>query len=265
MAEKTKKRWGLRVALILMALGLVLFIIGCIWVKNTDMIKYQNLTDINESYNAADIDRIELDMSVGDVRILQSEDDEIHINGKIPEAMKITTENNTFKLYYDKQKQSGFHIVYVDSDFITFLGSDNIKFSVSLPEKIYEQLNVSFGVGNLEVKDISCKNAELDFGIGDINGENICVKDRVNVKMGIGELELNKCLLGKSKFDLGIGDVDFSGYLGGDTDISCGIGSADFKLQNSENNKYNINKDMGISDFDISYGNDLGLDKNMLK
>lgn len=233
MGDKFKRNFP--VAGILIIIGLIIFAAGFIWAKNTDMEKYYDVRNIDETYAGADIKSVELELAVGELEVILSGDNDIHIKGEnVPEYIYFEADKNEFRVKSrDKIKltdlgnpfESGFSI-----------GSPDFTLTVELPDKLYKDLSLDMGAGNASISRISCEEAEFDLGVGDLNVKSFTAQKEISVECGTGNVSFTECSLSNADFDCGVGNVEFSGSLTGETSIDCGVGDVDFALSDSEEN-----------------------------
>ncbi len=125
---------------------------------------------------------------------------------------------------------------------------------ITVPERDYDQMHISLGMtdGNT-IDSISCKDMELDCGVGDIELQDIHIAGEFDVDggtgdmfltdvsvdgectmdLGVGTLEAeNLVVKGKSDFDFGTGDCTISDSRIGKLELDCGVG--DVKILSTE-------------------------------
>ncbi len=247
---------GLSIAsLAVLVFGVVLLVIGIIYYNNTDMSKYYKLTDVDRNVDAGSINDVKISCPAGKLTIGRSSDSQIHISGSAPEELVISTDG---KLDIKVDSDFGFDLGLVSWDKSGFGSCD---LTVLLPDKTYETFKLEGGAGEVVVEDLSCKDADIDFGAGELNIKGINVKNELTLDGGVGDINITDAYTGGLDFDCGVGEVDFAGRVEGDIDIDCGVGSCNVSLANPRSDfgsggKYSIKTDSGVGRIKITYGND---------
>jgi hypothetical protein len=271
--QPVKKSSGGNAAwIICLILGAILFLTGLILYYNTDNSKYLDLKDYNETFDASDVTKLDLDISLADLTITQSDDNDIHINATdVPEEFTADVSNSTFSTRFNKKR--GFYL-----NLFSFIGKANINPSVEikLPEKQYqsfildmgagdatiEEINcgnfkMECGAGKVECKNIYCTSGDIDCGAGEVIINNIKCKEPLMVDGGAGEVRISGTI-GGIDLDQGVGEFVFTGTINGDIDADGGVGELKFNLTNpasdfGENGKYSIDIDSGIGSSSVNY------------
>jgi len=171
-----------------------------------------------------DINEIELDAHVGNVKFSQSQDDSIHIYVKVSESdgwsffksssneAKLTIENN------------GKHIkVSLNND------EYNEDWKIEIPSFVH--VNADLGVGEIIIEGMS-SNLSVDVGVGNVQ-INSTANDYaiVNVQTGVGDAVINSHT-GQQEEDRSLvsKQVNWSGKGKYTIDVEVGVGDASIKL-----------------------------------
>lgn len=162
------------------------------------------------------------------------------------DAVTVTCEN-IVKDDFDCEIENGeLDIEYDKEGFIVGFGSvDAGEITVTLPEKVYEEITVDQGVGEFTATDISCDVFKLECGVGDSNLINVTAKS-IDIDMGVGECEIRESALTNCRIEGGVGDftINNSDILSG-CSIDGGVGEININL-NSDN--YKVIADSGLGD-----------------
>lgn len=263
------KRRRISPSLISLFVGVVILIVGIVLVCIMDMDKYYKKVSISNDFESTNISNIDIDYGAGMLTFEKSSDDKIHVEGEaIPENVGIECDGDTFKITSNHFNWKNFWT------FFRFGDSSYYSLTVYLPEKTYSDVKVNIGAGETNISDLSCKNADLDLGAGQVTFNNLKISEEADFNCGAGQITFNSCLIGEGDFDCGVGQIEYNGIITGDTDVNCGVGECDFNLQGDESN-YRLTGDMssstdskdavkikvskGIGDVKFSYNNDFGL------
>ena len=285
-----KPNYFFRVSLIMLIVGVLLLIAGYAWHANADMSKYYKTIEVNETYDGANVSGIEIDYSDCVVKLAKSNDDIIHITGKVPDDVEISCD----KKLVIKQKTklwSFFRLHFWDDDKL------DTSLEILLPEKEYGHINIDGGAGESEMRDIQCDSVKIDVGAGEISFNNVKVKHAIDIDGGAGEVDIKNAqceklmvdmgagelkvkdskLSGKMTVDGGAGEIEVINTNTGGLDIECGVGEftysgrveGDIKVDGGDGEctldlenpssdfgkgkKYALDIDAGVGDVTVNY------------
>jgi hypothetical protein len=273
--QPEKKHSGVSsAAIICLILGAIIFFTGLILYYNTDTDKYLKLKDYNETFNASDVTKLDLDIHWAKLNITQSSDNNIHVKATdVPEEFSADIKSSTFSTTFGERR--GFR-----KSLYTFLDRsysfDDAVVEIQLPEKQYQSFYLDIGAGDtaltdidcdifelncgagkLECNNINCTSGDIDCGAGEVIINNIKCKNKLIVDGGTGKINIDGTL-GGIDLDQGVGEFLFTGTINGDIDADGGVGEMRFDLTNpssdfGKNGKYSIDIDTGIGSSSVSY------------
>ena len=208
----------------LLAVGIVVGILqGILILIGIISGSYGKTIDTSQSFEAKQVRNIRIESSVGDIRVFETDGDEILI-----EAKKVTErftcelgENNTIEIRNKNTRTFIFNL---------FRHSPSIY--------IYIPKDVKLDVVNMEL------------GVGDLRMEHLTASE-LNVDNGEGDIRLTGCEIFSTEFDLGIGDIRMEDFRMGDIEAESGIGDIRLEL-NGDIDDYEIEIDNGIGDNEIN-------------
>ena len=119
--------------------------------------------------------------------------------------------------------------------------------TIGIPDGMsFETMDFDIGASSLEIdsSNFSCNTLKMDVGAGDMDAEYLNVTDRMDLTLGVGNVDISDGSFGEMRLDCGLGVLNLSGSVGGDVTAHCGMGELDLELRGDE-------KDY---DFDISCG-----------
>lgn len=274
--EKKKSGWSWA-WLYMIIIGFIMVIVGAVMLNYTDLDKYSKVKDYHEVFSAEGIKSLDLDIGWGDLKFVESPDDNIYIDCEnVSEKFSAKSENGT--LIVDKGKGGWFRFG-VDWD-LSFFGKKTRRctVTVALPKQEFEHVVLDIGAGTTDIADLTCGRLDVDCGAGEVRFSNIscesadidCGAGRVTVSGmdcqgrliidgGAGEIGIYDSILGGIDLDQGVGEFNFTGTINGDIDADGGVGEMSFRLTNPESDfsggKYRINIDTGIGKSHVSYNN----------
>lgn len=199
-------------SLILIILGGGLLIAGALsggWeqLKNTDLTsgkEYQEKTiDYDEAFN-----KIEIDAQSYPVKILKSNDANIHVRYRTDEnnVIKIGNDRDTLKITekYDTKKSVNIDLgIWYD-----IFGINNEKnIYIYLPEKEYESIKLKADAGDVEIDGLKIKNLTAELKAGSFEIKNMLIESG-EIKCEVGEVEIDNSTLNNSNIYASVGSID---------------------------------------------------------
>ena len=269
-----KKSGGNWVWITFLLVGVVLLVVGIILFNNTDFKRHGKIKDFSESYSAADVKRLDLDIGWADLTVSKSNDDKIYVEAKnVPEGFTADVKGDTFSTDFDNEK---IHFGMLP----TWLKNEDYEtvVDIKLPEKEYESFVLDLGAGETSVsgfscgkfriecgagevtfEDIECETGSFDCGAGEVNIKGINCEDKLYINGGAGEVNISSAVLGGIEADQGVGELNFTGTINGDIDIDGGVGEIIVNLTNPESDfvgsgsKYKLDIDTGVGSKTVNY------------
>ena len=271
LINERKRAWN-KVAIGLIALGLVTFVGGAIFngiagdkYKEETVDVSQTLEEIDD-FDGEGIKNIDIDIGAGRAVFVASDDGDVHIEGSnVPADHKFEVNGDTLKIELVKDWNG------------SVLGWDNnlMEVTVRIPAKEYSRVDLDAGAGDIQLYDISCetaqikvgagsavindlkckKGAKMDSGAGEITVYDIHTDDRLELTVGVGSMDIDNAYVAGLKTDIGVGELDFNGIVNGDIDAKCGVGNCTIDLENTKSDleKYKVRTDCGLGNLEINY------------
>lgn len=205
-----------------------------------------------ENQTLSDITSLKIDMDMGDVTIIEGNDDDIRISNMVKD--QYTLDVNGSKAELKLNTRSGFSIFNFGTDY-----SQDIV--VTIPEGYkFENLEIKNSMGNIDLEDLQVDSMTLVANMGDIDGENLKTNE-LFVENDMGKIQLEGIFLNETEITNSMGDIDvivnddISNY---DYEADCSLGTVyiNGKKGNSSqsvrsNNKITIKDSMGDISLDF--------------
>ncbi|MBQ1230621.1 MAG: DUF4097 family beta strand repeat protein [Clostridia bacterium] len=164
------------------------------------------------------------------------------------DALKIVTNDPSITAVLEKGKLTLQEPKRKTSFWGIQIGSVNSKvgeLTLTLPEVLFEELELSAGVGEVQIDVLAAKKAKLDLGVGDVIINKLSVTESGEIDCGVGDLMVKSGALHGLSMDIGIGETKISAVLTGKTEIDLGIGNAEFTVRGSSED-YTVTVEKGI-------------------
>lgn len=199
-------------------------------------LKGSNPTNAEEYYELENLERLEFDLSLCDLKIQTHEKDFIILEAEnTGTTFQSSADNDTLYLE-DKRKAP-----------VTGRNMNNaLRLTLYLPENAREDINIIIGAGKLTADCLNAEHITIETGvselkIGTLQGEDIAIST--------GTCDWKVDFLSASEqcsIDVGVGDITLKKYEGANLNLNCGAG--DIKITavgKKQDYNYDLNCFMG--------------------
>ena len=192
---------------------------------------------IDENQEVEEFSKMKLDISASNLTIKLEGNSYKVETYQIPKNTKIESKDGILEIKSNKK-----------------LNKSDSKSSITiyLPEDVeLEEADIQVGAGIVDVTGLIAKNVEFSFGAGNVNMQNITVKNNAKIECGAGQAIIKNSELANANIEAGVGKLVYSGDLTGNTQIDCGVGDVELELT-GDAEKYAIHTEKGIGDIKIN-------------
>lgn len=192
---------------------------------------------IDENQEVEEFSKMKLDISASNLTIKLEGNSYKVETYQIPKNTKIESKDGILEIKNNKK-----------------LNKSDSKSSITiyLPEGVeLEEADIQIGAGIVDVTGLIAKNVEFNFGAGNVNMQNITVKNNAKIECGAGQAIIKNSELANANIEAGVGKLVYSGDLTGNTQIDCGVGDVELELT-GDAEKYAIHTEKGIGDIKIN-------------
>lgn len=123
-----------------------------------------------------------------------------------------------------------------------------------LEDKLFNNVDISSGIGNVLIDNISSNKFEMELGMGRVAIDNLVVNKKTDIDTGVGEFVINDGIINNFDLDMGVGNVFINSNVIGKSDIDAGIGNLELGLIGSIND-YKIDVTSGVGNILIDNKN----------
>lgn len=214
------------------------------------------LKDINKDFKIDNVKKLKISISTANINVNLGDNDTLNINGKLygGEENLVVRENGSDLSIEDKEfNDLSNKDINLDMSIFKNENNDdfeNNKVNITIPKKYKENLNLTFGVGDIKLKDIDVKNLELQTGAGNIGINNI-VFSSLDYNAGAGNLDMDldkKC--GDMNIKGGVGNIKIKlAEVGGNLDLQGGVGNTNISIP--KNSPVRINASNGLGQVNV--------------
>ncbi len=194
--------------------------------------------------------------SAGEVRNLELEVDAAEIvftEGTDSENIYVELENGFAKYYSCSLEGDTLKIEY-DISNISYINGEAAGITIEMPKgMIFDELNLEIGAASVtfELTDVVCNLLMMDVGAGSVWAEGFEVKDKMEVDVGIGDVEIAGGTYEDVNLDCGMGSLSMAGKLNGNLEAYCGVGEIDLALRGKETD-YNYDLSCGMGELEVN-------------
>lgn len=239
------------VSMIILLLGAAVLAVGIILWKTNGIDQYIHLESFSVKDQPLDnIAKLDINVESGTLKIIRG-GEKLDLNAEnVPEGI------------YDYGTRDGKFVLKCKSRFsflnysvLQLFTDKNIKpkFELTLPDKVFDEVTLKVGAGEIELDGLTADEIEIDVGAGSLSGSGVKALNELNCDIGAGEFVLTDCETSKLELDCGAGSATYKGTVTGGADIDCGVGELNITVYGSAD-MYNIKAEKGIGDLNIDRG-----------
>lgn len=218
-------------------IGIILIVMGIIGLfyvyengTQSALEKIRNffLSEMNEqeTYDVGDIQNLNIASGSFDVRLVQGSgsDAVVKLQGW---ASKNNIKN--VKLNSDKKGDTLNISLKNDSGIRVGFGFSNIKLTVELPEKAWNELEIDINSGDVKLEQMQFNNAKIITGSGDVVANQFKVAHNLSVHVNSGDMSLRSLTAEKIDLETSSGDIRLKEYEAGSIDFKVNSGDVTFE------------------------------------
>ena len=140
------------------------------------------------------------------------------------------------------------------------LGRSKTAITVKIPQNtLFDTADINIGAGLLMLDGFTANQRfKLNTGAGEVDVKNITASN-VNIQTGVGETVFHNCSFTDTVMNTGIGETVFDGSVFNNLEINAGIGEIDMRI-NGKKDDYLINATSGIGSILIDGRSATGID-----
>ena len=192
---------------------------------------------IDENQEVEEFSKMKLDISASNLTIKLEGNSDKGETYQIPNNTKIESKDGILEIKNNKKLNKS---------------DSKSRITIYLPEDVeLEEADIQVGAGIVDVTGLIAKNVEFSFGAGNVNMQNITVKNNAKIECGAGQAIIKNSELANADIEAGVGKLVYSGDLTGNTQIDCGVGDVEVELT-GDAEKYAIHTEKGIGDIKIN-------------
>ena len=192
---------------------------------------------IDENQEVEEFSKMRLDISASNLTIKLEGNSYKVETYQIPKNTKIESKDGILEIKNNKKLNKS---------------DSKSRITIYLPEDVeLEEADIQVGAGIVDVTGLIAKNVEFSFGAGNVNMQNITVKNNAKIECGAGQAIIKNSELANANIETGVGKLVYSGDLTGNTQIDCGVGDVELELT-GDAEKYAIHTEKGIGDIKIN-------------
>lgn len=208
---------------------------------------YSVVTGDVEQYSLGNAIR-NLDIEVGGCTVIfkDSSDDNFYVEAQNMGKFQCYVEDETL---YLKSTRKVNHVSDLGDEF------KRHKITLYIPQNeqdifTFENVDIEFGAGLLELDTLSAEELNLEVGAGQITAEFLEARE-CNIEVGMGEICVEDMMVGNLNAETGMGHLLMGGFVDGDLTAECSMGAIELDLTNAENDfNYQLEAAMGSVEID---------------
>lgn len=218
----------LAIVLIIMIFGGILgglSLFSYIFDKNAEPVH-----DLTSQSFSKDYTNLDIEISAADFIIEEGDAFSIDSNHKY---LKVEEKNNTLRIY-DTKRPFG-------------INNETYKVILTVPKDIvFDEVSIETGAAKLSVLSITTYDLDLHLGAGLVALTDVTVNTEADIEGGAGSLNIENCSFNNLGLDIGVGECDLEAKLFGNSELNCGVGTANFKLVETDDVTYRVDVEKGL-------------------
>lgn len=190
-----------------------------------------NVEEVSTKSIPKNINKLDIDLAVTDLKIEKSKKLEISANDNI----KVSKKDKT--LYIEEKSKK-----------ILNRKKEN-NLTLYVPEGLtFEYIKIDTGAGKLEIEELNTKVLEFELGAGNVDINTLNVNDTAKMDTGAGSFIIKQGTINNLDLDMGLGSINITTKLLGNNSIDRGVGKINLTLLgNQDDYKINIDKGLGTA------------------
>lgn len=178
-------------------------------------------------FDTAEFSSMVLQLGGCEVKILSSDDENVHIRAEKVKKIQTGVKDNT--LYITCTDRNGFTL------------GKGTKITIQIPEAFScDTVDIDLGAGDFSIESLTVKNVTIDIGAGRLQIEKLICSEDAKCEIGAGQMLLNDAQIGGSfAGDIGAGEMRLTGNIQGNAEVSCAMGNTEMTIIGSTMEEHN--------------------------
>lgn len=178
-------------------------------------------------FDTAEFSSMVLQLGGCEVKILSSDDENVHIRAEKVKKIQTGVKDNT--LYITCTDRNGFTL------------GKGTKITIQIPEAFScDTVDIDLGAGVFSIESLMVKNVTIDIGAGRLQIEKLVCSEDAKCEIGAGQMLLNDAQIGGSfAGDIGAGEMRLTGNIQGNAEVSCAMGNTEMTIIGSTMEEHN--------------------------
>ena len=178
-------------------------------------------------FDTAEFSSMVLQLGGCEVKILSSDDENVHIRAEKVKKIQTGVKDNT--LYITCTDRNGFTL------------GKGTKITIQIPEAFScDTVDIDLGAGVFSIESLMVKNVTIDIGAGRLQIEKLVCSEDAKCEIGAGQMLLNDAQIGGSfAGDIGAGEMRLTGNIQRNAEVSCAMGNTEMTIIGSTMEEHN--------------------------
>lgn len=192
---------------------------------------------------ADEVNRLELDIGLGEVSIEEYEGDAYEIS--YPEKfVTCSRQDGVLSVQSTKKRFQFFSFHFGD------WGSPTVK--IRIPKgSVLKEASISTGASETEIERLEADIIYLETGAGELRVSHLKSGKKLTLEAGVGEMKVEDMQVKDVSLTVGVGQLEVSGRASGDIAADCGVGEITMDLDNWESD-FNYDVSCGVGEVNMN-------------
>ncbi len=202
-------------------------------------------SETKESYDfsVSDMDEVTgicFEFAVGDVMIKEGDTMELHVVDMFEDAISSEVRDGIWYIEDALMEKDSVHSGYFP------------KIEIILPEKVYfETMEIYLAAGKFQAEELRAEQVLLDVSAGNMKVMELEAEERLDLTNGVGEIVVYDLTARNLTVDNGVGAITLTGAISGENSVECGIGEVKISLTDRSEIDFDYKIDCGIGEVEI--------------
>lgn len=178
-----------------------------------------------KEWDVKDASSVDVDMSCGDVTILQGDTFRVETTFDKEEVPQVSSENGKLIIVGGNEKNHP----SIDLDVFEAAGNERRAVKIYIPKgKKFDKVNISSQLGDIALNGVTIKNLTINNSDGNASLNKI-IADKVDIESEWGDIEGNNLQSKGLAINSSCGDIELTGTFRGKTKITNELGDIDIE------------------------------------
>ncbi len=162
----------------------------------------------------------------------------LYVTDMYKNAISSEVKDGTWYIYDELLNRGKIHTGY----------SPEIVITIPAKEVTFEEIEIELAAGALQAESICGADVKLEVDAGSLVAEKLVATEYLDITNGIGEIVIDEISAKNLTMDNGVGRINLCGAISGENYVKCGIGEVCIHLRDRREADFDYDVDCGIGE-----------------